>query len=106
MRKILFLMAAFATSFAMMSCSNDNNDDKNKTKQQLDISVLNPIVENYADVVVLPTYKTLKDYNDTLYAAVSALCENPTNKTSRRRQRLGWCQESLGRKAKRFFSVR
>ncbi len=43
MRKILFLMAAFATSFAMMSCSNDNNDDKNKTKQQLDISVLTPL---------------------------------------------------------------
>lgn len=30
--------------------------------------------------MVLPTYKTLKDYNDALYAAVSALCENPTNK--------------------------
>ena len=80
MKKILSLMAALAVSFSLASCSDDKNDDHNNNKQQLDISALNPIVENYADVVVLPTYKALKEDNEALYAAVLALCENPTDK--------------------------
>lgn len=41
--------------------------------------VLSPVVENYVDVVVLPTYSDLKDRVETLYKKVNALAENPTN---------------------------
>lgn len=40
---------------------------------------LDPIVENYVNVVVLPTYKNLKEKNSTLYDAVVALANNPSN---------------------------
>ena len=40
---------------------------------------LDPIVENYVNVVVLPTYKDLKEKNSTLYDAVVALANNPSN---------------------------
>lgn len=40
---------------------------------------LSLVVENYVDVVVLPTYSDLKDKVATLYVKVDALAENPTN---------------------------
>ncbi len=42
-------------------------------------AVLEPIVQNYVDVVVLPTYKNLKEKNDALYNAIVTLANNPTN---------------------------
>lgn len=40
---------------------------------------LKSIVADYVDVVVLPTYKDLKEANATLHAAVQNLAANPTN---------------------------
>ena len=41
---------------------------------------LDPIVGNYVEVVVLPTYKELKEKNSALYDAVVALADNPSNR--------------------------
>lgn len=41
--------------------------------------VLDPIVTNYVDAVVLPTYKDLKDKNTALYNSVKAFAQNPSN---------------------------
>ncbi len=40
---------------------------------------LDPVVANYVDVVVLPTYKDLKEKNSRLYDAVVALADNPSD---------------------------
>jgi predicted lipoprotein len=40
---------------------------------------LKAIVADYVDVVVLPTYKDLKDKNATLHSAVQALAASPSN---------------------------
>lgn len=40
---------------------------------------LDAIIANYVDVVVLPTYKELKDKNKLLLNAVNSLTANPTN---------------------------
>ena len=42
-------------------------------------AVLNPVVMQYVDAVVVPTYKSLKEKNDALYNAVIALADNPSN---------------------------
>ena len=42
-------------------------------------AVLNPVVTQYVDAVVVPTYKSLKEKNDALYNAVIALADNPSN---------------------------
>lgn len=42
-------------------------------------AVLDPIVANYVDVVVLPTYKDLKDKNAELYDVVSAFQADPSD---------------------------
>lgn len=42
-------------------------------------AVLSPVVKNYVDVVVLPTYSDLKDRVATLYDKVNTLAANPTN---------------------------
>ena len=47
--------------------------------EKLSEEVLDPVVKNYVDVVVLPTYSDLKDKVETLYDKVNALAENPTN---------------------------
>ncbi len=41
--------------------------------------VLDPIVNNYVDVVVLPTYKTLSENADLLYTAVLNFRNNPSD---------------------------
>lgn len=41
--------------------------------------VLDPVVSNYVDVVVLPTYKDLKEKNELLYSAVFALASTPND---------------------------
>ena len=41
--------------------------------------VLDPVVSTYVDVVVLPTYKDLKDKNQLLYNAVYAFSEAPSD---------------------------
>lgn len=38
-----------------------------------------PVVDQYVDNVVLPTYKSLKDHNEALYNAVIAFQKNPSN---------------------------
>jgi hypothetical protein len=40
---------------------------------------LSPIINNYVDVVVLPTYKDLKEKNEALYNAVQALAASPSD---------------------------
>lgn len=40
---------------------------------------LQPIVEQYVDAVVLPTYKELSERNSALYDAVAAFVKNPSN---------------------------
>ena len=47
--------------------------------EKLSEADLSPVVENYVDEVVLPTYSDLKDKVATLYVKVDALAENPTN---------------------------
>ena len=42
---------------------------------------LKAIVADYVDVVVLPTYKDLRDANSELHAKVQELAANPTNAT-------------------------
>ena len=42
-------------------------------------AVLNPVVMQYVDAVVVPTYKSFKEKNDALYNAVIALADNPSN---------------------------
>lgn len=40
---------------------------------------LQPVVENYVDAVVLPTYKQLSEKNSALYDAVAAFVSSPSN---------------------------
>ena len=40
---------------------------------------LDPIVKQYVDAVVLPTYKDLKEQNDALYDVIAKLAKDPTN---------------------------
>ena len=42
-------------------------------------AVLDPVVKQYVDGVVVPTYKSLKEKNEALYDAVVALAEHPSN---------------------------
>lgn len=42
-------------------------------------AVLDPIIENYVDVVVLPTYADLRDMNAALYTAVSTFNSTPSD---------------------------
>jgi hypothetical protein len=51
---------------------------QNTTTVNTDV-LLQPIVDNYVDVVVLPTYQLLKERNTTLYNAVVALANNPSD---------------------------
>lgn len=80
MKKNYFYVAALAAglSLGMVSCGDDdkNND---AVVEVLDMDVLNPIVDNYADAVVMPTYKALVEKNTALYDAVNALCAAPSD---------------------------
>lgn len=42
-------------------------------------AALDPIISSYVDVVVLPTYKDLKEKNAALYQSVQAFNSNPSN---------------------------
>ena len=67
---------------AQEACSELSVLLKDKVKpacEKLKEAVLSPVVENYVNVVVLPTYSDLKDKVATLYVKVDALAENPTN---------------------------
>ena len=58
------------------------NDLKGYIERTGDINtdeVLDPVVSTYVDVVVLPTYKDLKDKNQLLYDAIYAFSENPSD---------------------------
>ena len=80
MKKNYFYVAALAAglSLGMVSCGDD--DEKNgAVVEVLDMDVLNPIVNNYADAVVMPTYKALVEKNTALYNAVNALCAAPSD---------------------------
>ena len=80
MKKNSFYVAALAVSLSLgfTSCEDDENND-NDVVEVLDMAVLNPIVSNYADAVVMPTYKALVEKNTALYNAVNALCEAPSD---------------------------
>ena len=67
---------------AQEACSELSVLLKDKVKPACDAlseAVLSPVVKNYVDVVVLPTYSDLKDKVATLYDKVDALAKNPTN---------------------------
>lgn len=80
MKKNSFYVAALAVSLSLgfTSCEDDENND-NDVVEVLDMAVLDPIVNNYADAVVMPTYKALVEKNTALYNAVNALCEAPSD---------------------------
>jgi len=79
MKKNLLMVAALAAGLAWTSCSEDKSEEI-VTDSKLEMSILDPIVTTYADGVVVPTYKSLKEKNEALYDAVSALCANPSDK--------------------------
>ena len=80
MKKNYFYVAALAAglSLGMVSCGDDDENNE-AVVEVLDMDVLNPIVNNYADAVVMPTYKALVEKNTALYDAVNALCEAPSD---------------------------
>lgn len=78
MKKNLFLVAALAAGLSLVACSEDKSEEIVEN-DKLEMSVLDPIVTTYADGVVVPTYESLKEKNEALYEAVSALCANPTD---------------------------
>lgn len=80
MKKNFFYAAALAVSVSLgfVACSDDDDDNKIEV-EQMDMAVLDPIVKNYADAVVMPTYKALVAKNTALYDAVAALCEAPSD---------------------------
>mgnify|MGYP002540947687 FL=1 len=67
---------------AMEACATLEQVLKNDLKkcvEGLDNSVLKKVVENYVDVVVLPTYADLKSYNQLLFNAVEVFRTSPSN---------------------------
>lgn len=80
MKKNFFYVAALAVglSLGFVSCGDDD-EENNEVVKVLDMAVLNPIVNNYADAVVMPTYKALVEKNTALYNAVNALCAAPSD---------------------------
>lgn len=80
MKKNYFYVAALAAglSLGMVSCGDDD-ENNDAVVEVLDMDVLNPIVDNYADAVVMPTYKALVEKNTALYDAVNALCAAPSD---------------------------
>ncbi len=69
---------------AMDACNNLKNVLKIlkvKVEGFEDEAELKAIVADYVDIVVLPTYKDLKDANAALHVAVQALAANPSNAT-------------------------
>ena len=73
MKKNLLIVAALVAGLAWTSCSEDKSEEIVEDSK-LEMSILDPIVTTYADGVVVPTYKSLKEKNEALYDAVSALC--------------------------------
>ena len=80
MKKNYFYVTALAAglSLGMISCGDDD-ENNDAVVEVLDMDVLNPIVNNYADAVVMPTYKALVEKNTALYNAVNALCAAPSD---------------------------
>lgn len=80
MRKYLFFIAALAAGMSFTACGDDKSEGGDNGSTKLEMSVLEPVVDNYADAVVLPTYKALMEKNSALYDAVAALCASPSDK--------------------------
>lgn len=80
MRKYLFFIAALAAGMSFTACGDDKSEGGDDGSTKLEMSVLEPVVDNYADAVVLPTYKALMEKNSALYDAVAALCASPSDK--------------------------
>ena len=80
MKKNYFYVTALAAglSLGMISCGDDD-ENNDAVVEVLDMDVLNPIVNNYADAVVMSTYKALVEKNTALYNAVNALCAAPSD---------------------------
>jgi uncharacterized iron-regulated protein len=71
-------------STAMTACSDLELVLKNKLKPAIEglkdqDTRLQAVVENWIDVVVLPTYQSLKDKNTALLAAIQAFNRNPSD---------------------------
>ena len=71
---------------AQAACAEDLTDALRSLKSYIqttnDINtnaVLDPVVAQYVDVVVLPTYRDLRDRNRDLYDAVAAFQQNPSD---------------------------
>ena len=64
--------------FAMSSCSTRDNKNNDENVTILDAEY-DPIIAQYVDNVVLPTYADLKTKNSALYQAVIAFGNNPSN---------------------------
>lgn len=80
MKKNVFYVVALAAGLSLAACSDDKSDNGITEVEKLELEVLDPIVNQYADGVVLPTYKSLKEKNTTLYEAVTELCTAPSDK--------------------------
>ncbi len=57
-----------------------SKDLKNRISRFSD-SDLQPVVDNYVDAVVVPTYRQLRDRNRALYEAVTAFRDSPSDNT-------------------------
>lgn len=79
MKKNLIYLAVMAFCLPLASC-NDDDDDATWKGEKLDLELLNPIVDNYADRVVLTTYADLVDETEDLYEDILELCAAPSNK--------------------------
>lgn len=79
MKKNLFYVAALAAGLSFATCSDDKSENE-IIEEGLSLEVLDPIVTNYVDVIVLPTYKALMEANQDLADKVAALCASPSDK--------------------------
>lgn len=76
------------TKAAMDACDNLNTllvgGSENlrgfmRENYESDDAALKPVVEQYVDHVIMPTYTDLKNKNNQLYAVIEKLTKNPTN---------------------------
>lgn len=69
-------------------------------------AILQPVVKTYVEVVVLPTYASLKSKVDALYDAVIALSNSPSIQLLKQRVTLGYRHASHGKSVKPSCLVR
>ena len=72
---------AFNAMRACVALGNTLTNELKPAATDLDEDILEPIIKNYVDVVVLPTYTDLKKENSDLYDAVVAFQNAPSQVT-------------------------